>query len=367
MYEDRTAEAIRAEMASDIQKLTGLAPVAGGFVDTLIGRTAVEHAKVYAALNAVFSLLFVDENSGGFLDIHGLAYHNLRRREGTKARVAMSFRGTPGAIIPEGTSFLTPDGLEFFLEGGVALQKNGTGQGWALSAEAGERYNIPADALTRMYVNLAGLDEWHNAAASGGSDAESDAALYARIDEKRKRPPTSGNVYDYRQWALEIPGVGAVKVIPLSNGPGSVDVMVVGNDMEPAAEDIVDAVAANIDRQRPIGPAVTVGSPTGVAVTIAATVELVDGASLETVKSTFVGALNAYLMDLIKRKYSAIYSKASEDTAYTVVYNRVAALLMDVDGVANYTALTLNGTVANLTVASDKVPTLSEVTISASS
>lgn len=366
MYEDRTAETIRAEMASDMQKLTGMSPVSGGFVDMLIGRTAVEHAKVYQALNAVFSLLFVDEDSGGFLDLHGDAYHNLHRREGTKARASMSFRGTPGTQIQQGTAFFADGGLEFDLSAPVTIGTNGVGRGWAQAAKVGGQYNVAADALSQMHINLVGLEEWHNTAAEGGSDEETDAALYARIDEKRKHPPTSGNIHDYRQWALEVSGVGAVKVIPLQDGPGTVNALIVGNDMEPATDDLVDSVAANIERQRPIGPKVTVQAPGRTPIAIVATVELVEGATAAAVRDGFTSSVRGYLDDLVRRKYTAIYANSEEDKPYTIVYNRISALLMDVAGVSDYTTLLVNGTPGDVVVPSDHVPVLSEVTVDGS-
>ena len=75
-----------------------------------------------------------------------------------------------------------------------------------------------------MYVNLTGLTGYQSEAAAGGTDAESDAALLARIRERVQRPPTSGNGYQYRQWAMEIPGVGNAKVVELPSGPGTVGI-----------------------------------------------------------------------------------------------------------------------------------------------
>ena len=47
---------------------------------------------------------------------------------------------------------------------------------------------------------------------------------------KSNIPATSGNVYHYQQWALEVSGTGAAKVFPLADGPGTVTVLVVDSD-----------------------------------------------------------------------------------------------------------------------------------------
>lgn len=51
-----------------------------------------------------------------------------------------------------------------------------------------------------------------------GSEEESDNALKARLLNVIQKPSTSGNRYDYYNWAMECDGVGAAKVFPLANG-----------------------------------------------------------------------------------------------------------------------------------------------------
>lgn len=363
MYEDRTAETIRDEMLDDLQEQLGLTTQPGGYLDTIIGRAATEIAKVYATLEGLTSMLFVDESSEGFLDLHGETYYNMPRKNGSAAQATMTFSGDPGMVIPAGTAFLTADGLEFNLLDDVTLGSSGKGIGQVQAAGVGIAYNVAADALTRMYVNLSGLTEWHNATASGGSDRETGDAYFARIDERRKRPPTSGNVHHYRQWALEVPGVGAAKVVPLSNGPGTVGILVVGTDMSPAGVAIVGDVATHIDAERPIGPSVIIAAPAPIAINVTAAVELGRAGDVETVAASFGAELAVYLRDVIEAKYSAVYAGPSEDVAYKVLYNRVAALLMGVDGVDNYTALTLSGSMADVTIAAGAVPVLGEVSV----
>ncbi|SEU20227.1 Baseplate J-like protein, partial [Enterocloster clostridioformis] len=51
-----------------------------------------------------------------------------------------------------------------------------------------------------------------------GSDEESTKALLERYLTKVQKPSTSGNRYDYYNWAMECEGIGAAKVFPLANG-----------------------------------------------------------------------------------------------------------------------------------------------------
>ena len=90
-----------------------------------------------------------------------------------------------------------------------------------------------------------------------GADEETDEALRERFYEKVRNPATSGNKHHYRQWALEVPGVGDAKVFPLDSGDGTLTVMIVDVDkarnpsLEPAVRDYIETV-------RPIGATVTV-------------------------------------------------------------------------------------------------------------
>ena len=48
---------------------------------------------------------------------------------------------------------------------------------------------------------------------------------------------------------------------------------------------------------------------------------------------------------------------------YTVSYNRISYLLLSIPGVKDYTALTVDGATANITIAADEVPVLTGVTV----
>lgn len=85
---------------------------------------------------------------------------------------------------------------------------------------------------------------------------ETDADLLARLLDYLRRPPAGGNKYDYVKWALEITNVKAAYCIPLGQGLGTVDVVIVANK-DTTGSDIpeqalLDEVAAHIDDVRPV-------------------------------------------------------------------------------------------------------------------
>lgn len=362
MFEAQTPEAIKARILAKIEAGQGLSSMAGGFADGVAGPVSEEMSKVYMSLDAVPSMLFVDESSGGYIDLVGEQYFNLTRRPGTKAYCSVSFTGTPGLVIPQGTAFLTAGGLSFSLTAQAVLDGEGTASGRLEAAEVGSAYNVDAGTITRMYVNLPGLTSFTNEAAEGGTDGESDAALLGRIQERVQQPPTSGNGYQYRQWAMETAGVGSAKVVELSSGPGTVKVVLVDSNDEAPAEDIVDAAAARIEAERPIGASVTVTAAGELEIAVSAAVTVTQGTDKSAVQEAFSQALAAHLHTLIDGKFT-VYYDPDDDAAYTLLYNRVLALLLSTPGVENFSALTVNGGTADVTIGKDQIPVLGQVSV----
>lgn len=349
MFENQTPEAIKARVLASINQSQGVSPMAGGFADGVVGPFSEEQSKVYLSLDAVPSMVYVDEYSGGYIDLR-CAEYGITRKAGTRARAAVTLTGAAGTVVPAGTVFLTAGGLEFGLLEGVELGADGTAAGTVEAAREGAAYNIEAGALTRMYVNLQGLDRYTNGAAEGGTDAESDAALCRRFYDYLQKPATSGNVYHYERWALEVDGVGACRVTPLWDGPGTVKVLIVDANREPATAEIVTACAAHIEEQRPIGATVTVKSAEGLRVDVSAEVSIDPSTTLEAVRAAFEANLDAYVKEL-----------AFE--SYTLLYNRIAYLLLSVPGVRDFAALTVNGGTASIAIGAEQVPVLGTVSV----
>ena len=67
--------------------------------------------------------------------------------------------------------------------------------------------------------------------------------------------------------------------------------------------------------------------------------------------------------DLIDSKFNAVYYGPEEDAAYTLIYNRVLAILLNIPGVENFSALTVNGGTADVTIQARQIPVLEEVTV----
>ena len=122
-------------------------------------------------------------------------------------------------------------------------------------------------------------------------------------------------------------------------------------ELRPVEEDKVDEVAAYIETQRPVTAEVTVESAEGVGVQVAVTVETDGTVSKLNTEQALTDRLAEYLGTL------------AFQTGAEVVYNRVLAIVMGLDGVTDCSGLTVNGGTANVPLDADEVPLLGTVTV----
>lgn len=362
MFEDRTTEQIKKEMLAEIAPGLGISTMAGSYADAVVGPLAQAVSELYQALPAVMSMLFIDPGSGPFIDKVAQDYYNLTRRDGTRAKCAVTLIGESGATVPAGTVFLTASGLRFTLADPVIISPSGSADGTLEAAETGAAYNVPPGAVDRLAVNLAGLESFVNGPGEGGTDQESDEALYLRVVEARQRPATSGNGWDYRRWALSVEGVGEVKVVELWDGPGTVGLTLADSSFRVPSAEIVRAVQEYVQAVRPAGAEVTVRGTGEVMISVSARIVTL-GTTAGAVQEALEIRLREEFQRLIRQKCQIIYYGPGEDRSYTLLYNRVLALLLSIGGVDTFTALTVNGRDADITIPADSIPVLGEVSV----
>ncbi len=179
MYETITVESVKADILARLT--TDIDTREGSFANDMISAAAYEIWNTYQKLAAVIPNAFVDETSGVFIDKRAAEY-GIVRKAGTKAAVTLSFTGTDGTVIPAGKVFLTDDGLQFVTDEAVTITA-GAASVAASAAENGDDYNVGAGEITQQLLSLPGLASVTNAAAAeGGTDAETDEALFGRLD-----------------------------------------------------------------------------------------------------------------------------------------------------------------------------------------
>lgn len=350
-FDSLTPEGVQDMLRAFIEDDLGLYAGEGGLLHIILAPGAYVFWEALQALRAQVPISFVDATSGAYID-RAAAGYGITRKEGTPAGVDLTFTGTANAVVPAGTRCVTADGLGFLTDEALTLGEDGSGTVSATADAVGAVYNVPAQAIVTTQESVAGVSGVTNdAAATGGTDPETDAALFARLDAYRRTPPTSGNDRHYYQWALEVNGIGAASVIRCWDGPGTVKVIVADMELRPVEEDKVAEVAAYIETQRPVTAEVTVESAEGVGVQVEVTVETDGTVSKLNTEQALTDRLAEYLGTL------------AFQTGAEVVYNRVLAIVMGLDGVTDCSGLTVNGGTANVPLDADEVPLLGTVTV----
>lgn len=342
MFENKTFESIRYEMLNEVTN--GVDKRDNSVIWDAISPAALKIAEFYTYLDVYLNLTFADTTSGDYLT-RKASELGVIRKLATKAVRKATFKDGQGTLIdvPIGSRFSLNE-FSFVVTERVTLGE------FKLTAEvAGVLGNLgTGDLIPVEPVNGLGVATMTDVLVAG-TDEESDADLYARYLIRTRKQPTSGNAYHYEQWALEVPGVGGAKVIPVWAGPNTVKVVLVGLDKKPVLPLIVTNTAAYIESVRPIGATVTVVSSVELPITVTATLTLAPGAELLNVQAQFKAALEDYL------KSVAFVTNQLTNEPELIRYTRIANLLLDIPPIIDFTNLLVNGGTANIQ------PTLEQV------
>lgn len=322
----------------------------------ILAAAAERLSETDEAVAAAAEKLDPETLTGSELDRFIMPRTGLERRAGTFAHGLLRVVGT--GTVPRGALFESDGGVRFYATEEVEVTESGDVPVSCLTS--GTAGNLPADSVTQFPVTIQGILTCTNPAPmTGGFDTETDAEYYARHLIKLRTPPTSGNVYHYQSWALEVAGVGApVKVFPLAQGANTVDVVLIDSAGQPAGADVVAAVQEYIDPdstgegngEAPIGARCYVSAATAKPLTISATVRRSALTDEETVSANIRAAITGFLSALAFR----------EDY---VSYARLTDAILHAEGVVDITALTLDGGTVSVSVAAREVATVGEVTI----
>ena len=134
-------------------------------------------------------------------------------------------------------------------------------------------------------------------------------------------------------------------MLPIWKGPGTVKVLVTDANGEPASMNLLNQVIAKIESVRPIGPEVTVVSPSLLDLTIKLTVTSGSG-DADYIKTM----LNKYF---VSRNFTGI----------TISYAKVGNMILtdSKTGVDDYSGLLINDSNGNISITDDQIPHVKEV------
>lgn len=272
------------------------------------------------------------------------------RKSGTPARGFVTFYGANDTNITKGTLVQTDSNLIF------KTTSNGTITDGAATIEVeaidiGSKYNVPPGQISNLVLSLVGIvSAKNNLSTSNGTDIESDQNLYQRLLTKVSTPSTSGNKFDYLNWALEVEGVGGARVFPLWAGNNTIKIILLDANKQPVTNQLEQDVFNNIEEKRPIGAQVTVESAIGVIINLSVDVIKSDLYSLEQIENNIVNKLQSYIKN------------AAFNDSY-ISYAIIGANILSAEGVLDHSSLLINGSATNIGLNSNEVALLGEVIV----
>lgn len=352
-----TEEAIRNRMLSRISNEWD--KTEGSYIYDSISPVSIEMVFIAMMAKKILKQGFIQTAEGVFLDYRS-DEHGLSRKEATYATGKIKIVGNIGAKIPKGLKVATEadtvldiQSVEFITIEDVVISEEGYVYASIQAMTAGSIGNVTANKIIVVMESNSNITSVTNEEQTlGGTDIELDDNLRSRTLDYVRTPGTSGNEQNYKQWALSVPGVVAVHVIPLWNGNGTVKVVILGGDNKPATEELVKTVTEYINRRSPIGALVTVVSAIPVTINIKANIVIdKDVTTLEKVKTLFESNMEEYI-------------KENAFNSNTIYISKIGGILINTNGVLDYSDLQVNDDSINIPITTEQVAVIGEVELS---
>ena len=361
MFEAQTRTEIigRLKKYYEVHKTGDASAVEGSFTFDTFAANAVEFARAYAEMELIVDAAFPQTSWGKYLDYLAEELAGLDRKAATPAKVVLQITGIGGAVVPKGSLFSTTGKVNFLSDESVTVPETGVAEIKATAQVAGTSGNVAARTIKKIPISIFGVSTVTNTLeAEGGYDEETDDDLLGRILFAVRQPATSGNVYHYVLWATSVSGVGAVKVMPLWNGNGTVKVIVVDADKETPSEELLKEVRTKIAENAPIGATVTVTAPSMVKIDISLKVTSGKG-NADSLKSV----IDSYFKtSVFNTDYTNIENLNQKTVVSLAQIGKIILEKADETGVYDYSDLKLNQGTDNITVSADGMPCVGTVT-----
>ena len=294
MFEEYTYEYILNKMLNSISD--DIDKREGSVIYNAIAPAAMELSEMYKKLSSTINSVFIDTAGSLFLD-------NLTKQFGIERNVA-TYAIKKGLFYDSNNQLMDVEiGKRFSLNTVIYVvhEKIETGVYQMRCETAGEIGNIqsgnllPIDYIEGLYI--AELTDILIPAVNEETDEELKERFYNSVDSVA----FGGNIADYKEKVKEIEGVGAVKVIPVWNGGGTVKLIILDSAYNSASLTLIENVQSAVGHEgngiAPIGHIVTTIAAENVDITINSTVTLEEGFEINVVKTAIEKAINEYLTE----------------------------------------------------------------------
>lgn len=301
-------EAILKEMLDSIPQ--DIDKREGSVIYNTLAPVAIQIAEQNYMLSYMFNLLFADTAEGEWLD-RVTSDFGVDRELATKALRQINTFDSDGVALdmPLNSRFAIND---------ITLkltEKLATGQYKAECEQSGTVGNLYSGTILPI-DNINGLG---NAALVSeplipARDIQTDESLREQFYLSVRQTNYGGNIADYEKKALEIDGVGSVKVFnAVSQGAGNVGV-IIGDELgNKATQTLIDTTQAlfgmNGNGIAPIGHTVTVATSVDILVDVIAQIKVKLGSSFDIVKPIVEQTIRNYIENIKFTDETVFYAK----------------------------------------------------------
>lgn len=206
-------------------------------------------------------------------------------------------------------------------------------------------------------------------------DEETDDHLRDRLLQSDDWIAYGGNITDYLAMLSKIKEVGAGQVYPVWNGPGTVKLAIVDNNLMPASADLVKKVKNIIDPidsegngygLAPIDHQVTVVAPMPLKINVTASINIDGNHGVDIVKAKIKTAIEAYFK-LLRQTWNRVDPTMGRGYAQTIYRSKVLSQIMMIEGVVNSSVPKLNNADNDIALTfnnqTSQLPVLGEVVL----
>ena len=346
----------------------------GSIVFDALAPTAMAMAQQSLTMANIIRQSYIKTAQGEFLDYRAVE-HGTARYAATQTEVKAKFLDSDGnainnvqigdqfASIGETPIFYTVQKINDDLTGELTADDPGT----TANSYIGQILPVTSnDSLSWAEITEI---------VAPARDEETDDHLRERLLKADDWVAYGGNVADYLSMLSKINEVGAGQVYPVWNGPGTVKLVILNNDLMPASPDLVKKVKNIIDPEdrealgyglAPIDHQVTVVAPSILTVDVASTVTIDTKQNADSVKAKIKEAIENYF-ELLRQSWNTVDPKTGRGYSQTVYRSKILSQIMSVEGVINASVPVLNDTDGDITLTfnnqTSELPILGEVVL----
>lgn len=345
----------------------------GSIIFDALAPAAMVSAQQSLSLANIIRETYIKTAQGEFLDYRA-AEHGTLRYLATNAEVKAKFNNDDGnpVNVEVGDRFASIAESPIFY---TVIKANDDGTAEMQAEEAGTYANSYLGQVLPVTPNdnLAWAEIIEITIPA--RDEESDDHLRDRLLNTNSWVAYGGNVADYLDMTSKIHDVGATQVYPVWNGPGTVKLVILNNDLMPASSTLIKKVKEEIDPEdketqgyglAPIDHRVTVTTAETLIVNVQINALLDAQHVTSNIEQQIKNVLSKFFIEL-RQNWATINPTTGRGYTLTIFRSRILSKIMQIEGVANANLPILNGAEKDISLIFDnqvsQLPVLGEVTV----